>query len=1167
MSIAAVETTTNETPLLASNFLDLHSRRPQGRPEGHQCSSTHPWPTFMATHKRVESTNITTLKPVTASSNGITPPSYPFQESMSQQQQSNPWNIPGKEWRDMDARSAPFQTGNPKEPSSRSNFINNPSSASTSSPPKTSEGYTPALAAPRAVPPYPRFTSPQPADTMNRSPSPSKKGSSTATANASNNAATTTTTTTSSSSSATSPFSFPGGSNASSGGQGDARERWASLGQAQQNFISSQQQQQQQHHQATSQHSAMSPTHQSIDLSARKMIPPGPFPNEAFLGYNDIWSNGGGQRGPASTHQQQQQQAPSQQTQQHHHQQPSLSSELHHISGRSYTMPSSQQPPDLELLNTRFDPSNVHYGREEGPYSAVTSGPSNGNSLRGGVGGGTDMPPFPSTIPSSGSLSPRSILHYHQQQLQAQQAIAMQAAQHGGAINSTQSNQITTVGSTNANEEITTVFIVGFPDDMSEREFANMFLFAKGFEASTLKIPSGSLSAGPGQRLNNEATGAGGPYSAVNMPTSGMFDQNGPPGGWDEHSLSLALSRAGTGDAFPPLGSGPAMAGGSSGANAAAGPGGKIKQIIGFAKFRTRSEALEARDALNGRKIDAERGCVLKTEMAKKNLHTKQRPVLSVASAIEGGGVPGPSSAVGPPIASQYGAPQQQQQHPLGSATLDREPTFIPRQQSRPDGQNMSLGPLPYQAFPPLNQAGQQYTSQNNGAMMSPTSEGVYGRGADFFPRNRPPPQEGPQSQMEAARGPNGDGNSNKWAPLGPLDYYENSQQRGGQGGNSSGPIPPRGPDWSALGSPPGLYASAAARATEPSSNYTAAKSSSGVTSSSSGGPLSPFGDQSAPLLSSSSGHAHKQSQSQSQSQAPPPPSFVPQQEQREDFGRGESTASERVAAINMNSSSNSNNNTNNNGNDYAAAATAPTPAPMQSPTTQGAEKSNEADRRPQSRVSQRSRQGSRTTSPVNVSASTFVQRFGSLRIDSPNIHQYPRAFSPNPKSPSGEQFPPYKSASSTTTTTNATSPTSPFLDHAHNLPSPTSRSFSIDANPPGNTLFVGNLPGSIVTPPATTQLEEALRKLFSAKNGFRQMSFRVKSSGPMCFVEFEDVGCAGRALGEANGETLDGVVKGGLRLSFSKNPLFKSTLPDGNGVSRGDHVRSPTLESFAHTF
>ncbi|KAI8822206.1 uncharacterized protein EV422DRAFT_495144, partial [Fimicolochytrium jonesii] len=101
-------------------------------------------------------------------------------------------------------------------------------------------------------------------------------------------------------------------------------------------------------------------------------------------------------------------------------------------------------------------------------------------------------------------------------------------------------------------EEITTIFVVGFPDDMLEREFQNMFTFSAGFEAATLKIPS--------QTDSDDGTG---------MPNA-------------------------------------------------------RKQIIGFAKFRTRLDALEARDVLSGRKVDAERGCVLKAEMAKKNLHTKR---------------------------------------------------------------------------------------------------------------------------------------------------------------------------------------------------------------------------------------------------------------------------------------------------------------------------------------------------------------------------------------------------------------------------------------------------------------------------------------------------------------------------------------------------------------
>ncbi|CEG63651.1 Putative RNA binding protein [Rhizopus microsporus] len=100
-------------------------------------------------------------------------------------------------------------------------------------------------------------------------------------------------------------------------------------------------------------------------------------------------------------------------------------------------------------------------------------------------------------------------------------------------------------------EEISTIFVVGFPEDMQEREFQNMFLFSSGFEAAMLKVPS--LKDGDDDLANNIK-----------------------------------------------------------------------KQIIGFAKFRTRKEAIEAKDVLNGRKIDPEKGNTLKAEMAKKNLHTKK---------------------------------------------------------------------------------------------------------------------------------------------------------------------------------------------------------------------------------------------------------------------------------------------------------------------------------------------------------------------------------------------------------------------------------------------------------------------------------------------------------------------------------------------------------------
>ena len=36
-------------------------------------------------------------------------------------------------------------------------------------------------------------------------------------------------------------------------------------------------------------------------------------------------------------------------------------------------------------------------------------------------------------------------------------------------------------------DEVCTIFIVGFPEDFTEREFMNMFMFCDGFDACSLK--------------------------------------------------------------------------------------------------------------------------------------------------------------------------------------------------------------------------------------------------------------------------------------------------------------------------------------------------------------------------------------------------------------------------------------------------------------------------------------------------------------------------------------------------------------------------------------------------------------------------------------------------------------------------------------------------------
>ena len=96
------------------------------------------------------------------------------------------------------------------------------------------------------------------------------------------------------------------------------------------------------------------------------------------------------------------------------------------------------------------------------------------------------------------------------------------------------------------------------------------------------------------------------------------------------------------------------------------------------------------------------------------------------------------------------------------------------------------------------------------------------------------------------------------------------------------------------------------------------------------------------------------------------------------------------------------------------------------------------------------------------------------------------------------------------------------------------------DQNPPCNTLYVGNLP--------IDTSEDELKAMFQKQRGYKRLCFRTKQNGPMCFVEFEDVSFATKALNELYGHPLHNSVKGGIRLSFSKNPLGVRTGQTGNG-------------------
>lgn len=108
------------------------------------------------------------------------------------------------------------------------------------------------------------------------------------------------------------------------------------------------------------------------------------------------------------------------------------------------------------------------------------------------------------------------------------------------------------------------------------------------------------------------------------------------------------------------------------------------------------------------------------------------------------------------------------------------------------------------------------------------------------------------------------------------------------------------------------------------------------------------------------------------------------------------------------------------------------------------------------------------------------------------------------------------------------------------------------DQHPPCNTLYVGNLP-------ADTS-EDELKTIFAKQRGYKRLCFRTKGNGPMCFVEFEDTSYATVALKELYGQLLHNSVKGGIRLSYSKNPLgVRSGQPHGM-VPNGGYSHHPVM-------
>ncbi|KAG8218521.1 hypothetical protein J3R82DRAFT_4160 [Butyriboletus roseoflavus] len=620
-------------------------------------------------------------------------------------------------------------------------------------------------------------------------------------------------------------------------------------------------------------------------------------------------------------------------------------------------------------------------------------------------------------------------------------------------------------------EEISTIFVVGFPDDMQEREFQNMFTFSSGFEAATLKIPNKEYTA-------YGSSGPNDPYNIVTVNQGGIVVDNG---------------RDGPTTSWPPL---PVPL--NDEPSHFQGPGGQPprKQIIGFAKFRTRQEALEARDMLQGRRVDIEKGAVLKAEMAKKNLHTKRGVGIGSTSSNGGsislgsnlnalaglnGGVSGLSALGGlgvtpdtlAGLAAGLNLNSSMNVNALASlsggdslAARERELNALSAIGYNNLGSGWREGRLGDSSEEERERDRDRDRERRREALVGLNlGMGIGGRGAreralaDEEERERLRRKDFKAAQSEAVRmlnlqtsilSPSGDGASSGPNPMLASGFSSIIAQTSNR--DDSGPREAVGP-WDQP-SP-----------RERDSAYSALTSF--------------YGTRKASVIPRPSSP---------QDTSPPKPNIPFSASLNDEDGMLPPHRSGILRSTQA----------------FASAVDEPVvsrpPAPPSSSTS--------------------STGGLDDGGPVPLTVSTSGQATGNT---SPQL--------PSPASHAS-------STASSSVGGNAASSSSSGVQNTVGSVGP--RNALVDQNPPINTLYVGNLPTSPVGAgyPAN-YLEDSLRELFSRRPGYRKLCFRQKSNGPMCFVEFEDVHYATKALNELYGNALGGLVKnGGIRLSYSKNPL-----------------------------
>ncbi|KAE9404812.1 hypothetical protein BT96DRAFT_395260 [Gymnopus androsaceus JB14] len=729
-------------------------------------------------------------------------------------------------------------------------------------------------------------------------------------------------------------------------------------------------------------------------------------------------------------------------------------------------------------------------------------------------------------------------------------------------------------GGSSVHEDISTIFVVGFPDDMQEREFQNMFTFSSGFEAATLKIPNkeytsyGVGSIGnpssvppPGlQGLNSSSIASlvrqsaiNDPYSIVTMNQGGVVVDGGRDGmtSWPAVStgpiddsyyppgLGIGLGGLAAGVGGPSnvltLGPNPNPSGSGNGPLGSNGPIPPRKQIIGFAKFKTREEAEHARNVLQGRRVDIEKGAVLKAEMAKKNLHTK-RGVTANGSAgtnagsvnVMGGSALGPTGNVGPTslpgggMSFVGGAPMSQFDMYPPPTTHSQGPNELGGMSAR----ERELGTLGAMGFSTISSNG---TSSTSTAI--PPSRDLSGLSKLWEEDGRERERErkiyepmgfssdessGPISAKEGGRRrtevQREDGERNQKQPLrlrsgSAFDAFHSVPVTSYQGGMVSPPI--------AKPKPLALSSNDAGPWDHFSKDVPSNPNSSSKTSHSSNGH-----SRSSRSSSVAAGSTHSL-RSVKDLHAVDDDEDVHTNPEMEAEDPNVTAKEIDVAQIARAVGSLALNTTNGNANPVIGSNA------INGASSQG----NTSPQLP-------SPSSGSGTSASALSAAGAVATSSSS--SSSSLRHAP-ALAPSSQHPHN----------------NFTSPNSATsLSHLSSMLSSTLPGLvsGVDQNPPINTLYVGNLP---ISPPPLGYppdiLEDSLRELFRTRPGYRRLSFKQKSSGPMCFVEFEDVNAATKTINELYGNTLNGLVKGGgIRLSYSKNPLGVRTPTSANGPGPG---------------